>query len=292
MSIDRNASQPPPWFRLVVWDSLLGGCCPLLPVPVVDDLALARVRRRMVNRLLGRWGATLTPQQVAMLAGPSRPWTVSRAASKVVFYPIKKLFRKVVYFLAIKEAVDTFSQLFHQGYLLHAALIRGALGAPAGQPVDDARVRAVAAAVHGTVAAADTGPLRQVVLGVFRNSRRLVLGTLGWLTSTLAQRRADLSEIEAVGADPARLHGGSPEAEQLLDRLLLVLWGQEGYAARLDRELEARLSGAASGPAAAGYGAGAEVPAAAGGETPVAGGSLAPGTLPSGLPGGPPAPPG
>ena len=118
-----RAGTPPPWFRLVVWDSLVGACCPLLPVPVVDDMALSRVRRRMVTRLAGRWGAALTPEQVALLAGQSRGWTTSRFAGKVFLYPFKRLFRKIVYFLAMKEAVDTFSLLFHQGYLLHAALI-------------------------------------------------------------------------------------------------------------------------------------------------------------------------
>jgi hypothetical protein len=243
-------SAPPPWFRVVVWDSLLGASCPLLPVPIVDDMALARVRHRMVTRLLGRWGTTLQPHQVDILAGPSRPWTVGRLAGKVVVYPIKKLFRKVLYFLAMKEAVDTFSTLFHQGYLLHAALVRGGLGGPAGHPPEDARVRALAAAVHGTLGATDTRPLEQLVLGVFRNSRRLVGGTLRWLGKRLAGRR-DLGDLEAVGADPGRLHAGSPEAEQLLDRLLSVLWGEVGYRQRLERELDRRLS---PPPAAAGPG--------------------------------------
>ena len=76
---------PPPWFRLVVWDSLLGACCPLLPLPIVDDMALARVRRRMVTRLLDRWGTPLAPHQVALLAGGGRRWTVSRMAGMIPF---------------------------------------------------------------------------------------------------------------------------------------------------------------------------------------------------------------
>jgi len=34
---------------------------------------------------------------------------------------------------------------------------------------------------------------------------------------------------------------GSPEAEQLLDRLLLALWGERGYLEHLDAELARRL---------------------------------------------------
>jgi hypothetical protein len=238
---------PPPWFRLVVWDSLLGACCQLLPLPIVDDMALSRVRRRVVTRLLERWRAPLAPHQVALLAGGGRRWTVSRMAGKAFVYPVKRLFRKLLYFLAIKEAVDTFSVLFHQGFLLHAALIRGALAGPPGEAPDDARVRGVAAAVHETLGAADTGPLRQLVYGVFRNSRRLTLATLRWLAGRLAGR-ADITEVEVTGASAARLDAGSPEAEQLLETLLLVLWGEVGYRQRLERELERRLAAPATPP--------------------------------------------
>jgi hypothetical protein len=255
LPVAAGSAQPPPWFRLVVWDSLLGGCCPLLPVPLVDDMALSRVRRRMVTRLVSRWNLALAPHQVAWLAGPTSRWTVSRAASKVLIYPVKRLFRKVLYFLAIKEGVDTFSHVFHQGYLLHAALLRGVLTGPGGQPPDDARVQAVAGAIHATLASADTGPLQQIVFGVFRNSRRLVVGTLGWLTRLLTNRRGDLAAVEAAGADAAALHAGSPEAEQLVDRLLLVLWGEVAYRQRLERALDQRLAALA--------GAGASIPPAA-----------------------------
>jgi hypothetical protein len=231
--------SPPPWFRVVVWDSLLGASCQLLPLPLVDDLALARVRRRMVGRLAAQWGARVAPYQLAHLAGRGRRWTLGRFAGKVVVYPLKKLFRKVFYFLAVKDAVDTFSQLFHHGYLVHAALVRGALGGPG--VVSDERVAAVAGAVHGTLQATNTGPLRRVVVGVLRNSRRLVAATLSWLASRLARGRGEgLEQVEEAGATGS-LAAGSPEAEQLLDRLLVVLWGEEGYRRRLEQELERRL---------------------------------------------------
>ena len=235
-----SQTPPPPWFRMVVWDSLLGGACPLLPLPVVDDLALAGVRRRMVTRLVSRWGVELAPHQLAHLAGGRRPWTASRVAAKMVLYPIKKLFKKVLYFLAVKEGVDTFSELFHQGYLLHAALTRGELGG--GGRASDERVTAVAAAVHGTLAAMDTRPLRRVVVGVLRNSKRLLRGMLTWLTSRLTRGgRGALEQVEEAGAAAGPTAAGSPEAEQLLDRLLVVLWGEEGYRRHLELELERRL---------------------------------------------------
>ena len=236
----------PPWFRAVVWDSLLGGLCPLLPIPVVDDLVLARMRRRMVEHLVGRWQVTLTPAQLALLSGGGRGLSVGRFIRKAVIYPFKELLRKVLYFLAVKDAVDTFSLLFHQGYLVHAALAHGALGR--GGPADDARVAAAAAAVHGTLDAANTRPLRRLLVGVLRNSRDLVRGTVRWLAARLGRRRdvapgvaPDVTALADEGATRPEL--GSPEAEQLLDRLLRALWGERSYLERLEADLARRLQG-------------------------------------------------
>ncbi|HXT21326.1 MAG TPA: hypothetical protein VN923_11285 [Thermoanaerobaculia bacterium] len=237
------AAPVPPWFRAVVWDSLLGGLCPLLPIPFLDDLVLARMRRRMVERLAGRWQVTLTPAQLALLSGGGRGMSVGRLLAKVAIYPVKEVLRKVLYFLAIKDAVDTFSLLFHQGYLVHAALAHGALGR--GGPADDARVAATAAAVHGTLGATDTRPLRRLLIGVLRNSRDLLRGTVRWLMARLGRRRRDAAPAMDVIADEAtaRPELGSREAEQLLDRLLRALWGERGYLERLEADLARRLWG-------------------------------------------------
>jgi len=243
------AGPAPPWFRAVVSDSLLGALCPLLPVPIVDDIALARMRRRMVERLASRWGVTLTPGQLAWLAGGGRPFSVPRFLGKALIYPFKELLRKILYFLAIKDAVDTFSLLFHQGYLLHAALAKGFLRGPS---PDDAHVWAVTTAVHGTLTATDTRPLRQLLLGVLRNSRRLVRAAVRWLGARLRRSAGGppIADVVAIADEAAAPPvPGSPEVEQLLDRLLLVLWGQRGYLGRLESELDRRL-GTAGQPAA------------------------------------------
>ena len=229
----------PPWFRAVVWDSLLGGLCPLLPIPIVDDLVLARMRRRMVEHLVGRWQVALTPAQLALLSG-GRKRGVGRFVLKAAIYPFKEMLRKILYFLAVKDAVDTFSLLFHQGYLVHAALAHGALGR--GGQADDARVAATAAAVHGTLEATNTRPLRRLLIGVLRNSRDLVRGTVRWLAARLGRRR-DVAPAVAAMADEgaSRPELGSPDAEQLLDRLLRALWGERSYLERLEADLARRL---------------------------------------------------
>jgi hypothetical protein len=235
-----------------VWDSLLGGASQLLPIPLLDDLALGRVRRGMVEALCRQRGVSPTPAQRRVLTGAGRPWGPLGCLVGVFLYPLKKLFRKLFYFLAVKEAVDTFSRLFHHGYLLHAVLERGALGT-GGQPDDGAvAAAAAAAAVHGTLAAVDTRPLERLVGGVFSGSGRMLRGTLRWLAARLGRRR--LAAAEATGADAEALSREAPAAEALLDRLLAVLWGEADYRRHLEQQVAARLvpPSAPTSPPAAG----------------------------------------
>ena len=202
------------------------------------------MRRRMVERLAGRWGVTLTPPQLALLSGGSRGWNAGRVIRKVLIYPVKELFRKVLYFLAIKDAVDTFSLLFHQGYLVHAALSRGALGRSGAR-------RGAAAAVAGR--ARDAGGDRHPAAAPVADRRAAQTAGSGarhvrWLTSRLRSRRDAVPAVTAIADEgESRPTLGSPDAEQLLDRLLLALWGERGYLERLDADLAQRLQPAQGG---------------------------------------------
>ena len=227
---------PPGWFRAVVWDSLLAGMCPLLPVPFVDDVALGRVRRRMVFRIAGSADLALTRTEAKRLAGPRRSWGCGRLAAKAILYPVKKVFRKVIYVFAIKEAIDTLSETFHRGYLLHAIAARGMLGP--GRP-DPERLEAVAAAVDETVDALDTRPLEGVVSEVLRSSRRSVAATVAWLV-TRVKGRGGVESAEAE-FDRERLSESAPETRALFDRLLAAIWDEGTIRRRLDEELDRHL---------------------------------------------------
>lgn len=242
---DSTAASPPPWFREVVWNSLLASLAQLLPTPFVDDVLENRLRRRMAERLAATYGLTVTPDQARDLAGEPAGWSLGRLAGKAILYPLEKIVRKIIYVLAIKKALDTFSDVFHRGYLLRSALERGALSGPT---ASDARVAEVAGAIREALGQVGTAPIGNAVRGVFRGSWRLVRKTLGWLGRRLAGRHV-VDELEAAGASPDTLEREAPQTEELLDRLLLVLWGREEHLAALDRRLASAL-GEAAGPAA------------------------------------------
>lgn len=237
MASRQSTSAPPAWFRDLVWNGLLASLAQLLPTPFVDDVIEGRFRRRLAERLAAAHGLSLTASQARRLAGEPGGWSLGRLAGKALLYPVQKIVRKVVYVLAIKKALDTFSDVFHRGYLLRTALELEAL---TGATATDARVEEVAAAIQGVLEATDTGPIGNAVRGVFRGSRRLVGKAVAWLGRRLIGR-TDVDALETAGADAAALEREAPQTEELLDRLLLVLWGREDHLADLERALEAAL---------------------------------------------------
>lgn len=220
----------------MVWASLLSALAQLLPTPFIDDLLEGRVRRRMAERLARGHGVTLSRRQARRLVGRTGGRSLTRLAGKAIFYPVKKIFRKVIYFLAVKSAVDSFSDAFHHGYLLCSALELEALE---GASASDDRVEEVGAAIDEVIGSVDTRPIGNAVKGVFRNSRRLLRRALAWLGKA-GPRGVD--ELESTGADRRSLERESPSTERLLDRLLLVLWGREAHLRELHLRMERSLT--------------------------------------------------
>ena len=242
-AVEPMAQTAPPWFRDLVWDSLLGGLCPLIPVPFVDDLALLWTRRRLVTRAAEHHQVTLAPGQARQISGAGRGFSCLGLLFSGLIYPFRKVLRKLLYFLSIKDAVDTFSLLFHQGYLLHKAIDHGALSAPG--PPSHSELERTGHAVLGTLESIDTRPLGKMILGVFRSSRQLVRQTVHWISRRVFSRR---SFAAAEELDARALSQSSPETGELMDRLLKVLWGEEAYRLRLSSLVREKLDHPMSRP--------------------------------------------
>ncbi|HMB53299.1 MAG TPA: hypothetical protein VKU40_08280 [Thermoanaerobaculia bacterium] len=260
MSRDRNpptalttAAAPPSRARLrsIGLVSLLAGLCPLIPLPFIDDWLESVVRRRAVRDLLRRRGLEPTPGDVEILAGLERPGATGCLKKallwplfKLFFYLLKKLYRKILYFLAVNDGVNTASSLFHDAWLLAVALDRGALDVPAGERIDRDRAREVRAAMETVVAGADRRPLERAVRRAFRGSFRAL--------SAAARRlgRWGKSERKATGSGEAAQEQAAddlPVADEerrlsgMVDRLVDAVQLESGYLEGLEERFVALL---------------------------------------------------
>lgn len=107
-------------------NALFVGLCALLPVPFLDDLLRRTMMRGAYQSIADGCGVQLQPEQLDTLTkGPSLK--MLGCLLGVVWYPIKKLSRKILYFFAIKDALDWTTEAAIRGELVRRALAQGAL---------------------------------------------------------------------------------------------------------------------------------------------------------------------
>jgi hypothetical protein len=111
--------------HLLVTHAVLAGLTPLVPVPWVDDQLYLYALRSMVQRLGAAHGKKLPSDDIEVLIAQTGRGCALGCLGSVLVYPIKKVLRKLFFFLEWKRAVDTISHTYYRGYLLDAALAEG-----------------------------------------------------------------------------------------------------------------------------------------------------------------------
>ena len=222
--------------------AILAGICALSPVPFIDDLIIGAIRRHAARRVFRAHGMELSWGQQRALTRTGRNLLVGCLLG-VVVYPIRKIFRKLFYIFAVKEAVDVASRLLHQGRLWQHALDQGCFeGAELGsrkEPLDK-----LALVVRQTCEEGDTSPISQIFRGTFAGGgvflRRLGLQVVRTLRALGVMRRE-----EAVDALPDRI-GGERE-RGLVDELSAALKGEGDYFEALGQRFDIHWAAAAVG---------------------------------------------
>lgn len=129
-----HAPRPHDW--RIYADATCAGLSALIPIPLLD-LAFERIfRRRMPAAICRARGVEADPATLSAL-GRGAPWLTTRgciaAPLAVAAYLVKRLSRKLLYFLTVREAANSLSSYWHRARLVdHLArsgyLARGADG--------------------------------------------------------------------------------------------------------------------------------------------------------------------
>ena len=177
--------------------SVLTALTPLIPVPLVDDIAKSYFRRQLVRALAANHNLALDEQALRILADEARSGSVLGMVGNVATYPVRKVFRKVFYILEIKRAVDTLSHTYYHGFLV-ASAFEDKLSAPVG-PHAPAAVRA---AIDEVLNQTDTSMVNRAARGAFNQSKTALSGAVSILTNRLkgVSGNAQAEEVERAVA--------------------------------------------------------------------------------------------
>jgi hypothetical protein len=199
MNEDRSIGEPGGRQRTLITYSVLTGLTPLIPVPFADDLAKAYFRRRLVRTLAEAHGLALSRDMQDALSEEGSSGCLGGCAAQLLLYPLKKIFRKVFFFLEWKRAVDLTSYTYHYAYLIDYALGAGLVKDGEG----NRRAGEVRSAVEKACREAPIKPVESAVSGAFRQSKSVLMSAVRLLESSLKRigGRPDEEKVsKAVGA--------------------------------------------------------------------------------------------
>ncbi|MFZ0427802.1 MAG: hypothetical protein WAO20_06780 [Acidobacteriota bacterium] len=231
--------------RGLVFYSLLAGATALIPIPLLDDWAFAVVRRRMARDILRSREVQAGRLQLRIVLGLYDPGRAGGCLYKAVFTLVvvplrilsrflRDLFRKILIFLAVKQASDWASNAFHEGYLLRCAA--GKL--PAGSRLGKTEARRIRFAIRLTLRGLNTSPVWNIFHGIIRLNRRL----LRKAAAGLARLGRSDRHGKAEGMDEPAVDEYLRQERRLLDevvsRLADLLAGERGYLEQIERRFE------------------------------------------------------
>lgn len=194
-----DVSLPHDTWQILLTHSVLGGLCPLLPIPFLDDYVIGRLQARMFTKLFASKGLELSPDGASLLLEKDSA-LLSQALTSIALYPIKKLLGKLLYFLTLKACSDVGSAMLHEGWILANVLEREHIPHRLLRAEDIRSLKAIRTATLDTCAEIDTSPIQNSWTVILRQSRTLGKGALDTLSSFFRRQDTDVeAAVEAGG---------------------------------------------------------------------------------------------
>ncbi len=233
-----SPTEPVSWRSTLVLYSTLAGLCKLIPLPFIDDIVQGFVVRRMVGQLLAHHDITADSTALDRLTRERQGCPLG-CLYTLFLYPIKKILKKILFFLAFKDFIDESSRWFHRGYLIQFA----AQGELLTQRIvsDEHRLWPAALAIEETCAETDTKRFARLLRRAFSGSSlslRIAARKLWRLVG--AERRRDDAE-EAVGTALEQVEADPGELGDALSAFSAEVWKESDHLLDLERRFLVKL---------------------------------------------------
>lgn len=215
---------------------VLIGASALIPVPFLDDVVKKYLEMRLYRLVASSEHRELSKEQSEQLADePSSGCFALGCVLSALIYPIKKILRKLFFFLEIKRAVDQATTALARGWLFHLALRRG-LWEPSDDPESAVQLREV---ITAACESQGVKPLEAAIRHAFEGAK----GTLNDFALKFS-KKGKPDEKDVAAAVESLEHDQKDELAGLTQRLTQSLSEVSGgylekFAANFERSLGA-----------------------------------------------------
>lgn len=181
---------------------ILVGASAMIPVPFLDDWAKSYLERRSFRLGAEREKLQLSSEEADRLVlEPPGGCCMMGCLGKALIYPIKKMVRKILFFLEIKRAIDQTTNALAENWLFSLALRRG-VWTPGGDP---SRADLLRQAIEKTCAAQGVQPLELAIGGAFQGAKGTLFNFANRFVGKTEQSKEELAatvgQFEAEEAD-------------------------------------------------------------------------------------------
>lgn len=186
-------------------NATFAGLAVLVPIPLIDFLLESYFKRQMLPTIAKRRKVLIPAEALQVMLAWGCAWQGCLLWPLVViFWFLKRLSTKILYFLTIKEATDKLSYYWHQAYLMEYLVGQGHLNTA--ESASWARP-----ALEKTLEETVTSPLHKTALDVIENSRHIL--------RTLFRLRRRQEEDEVVQESRNLLEKQWEEVQEYLEEL-------------------------------------------------------------------------
>lgn len=129
--LDGNETEEGQILQEIVSDSdllanvVMIGASALIPIPFLDDPVKAHLEKKLFRRIAEKHEINLSSEEAKKLTQTGGGCCAVGCLGSAVLWPIKKILRKIFFFLEIKRAVDQSTTALAQAWLFTLALRRG-----------------------------------------------------------------------------------------------------------------------------------------------------------------------
>ena len=246
----------------------LGGLCPLIPIPFVDEWAVDYVQREMLQRIAARHAIKLSKSHAKFLSEGYKEevscllnilMLPMNLLVNLVLKPSKKLLRKITIVLMVKESADMLSLFVHQAILTDYSAAQGLLANPADQVEtqkfsDEKEKRQllrskqeeykkqlfkIAKVVNKTCAQTDTRILNQSLKRILSSSKLLILISYTAFVKWIKQARKAFKKGEEFQQEfDSNIAADNEKLADFIDQIYADLMLREGYFTQLVQKYE------------------------------------------------------
>lgn len=228
--------------RLITY-TVLVGLTPLIPIPILDDLVKSFFYRSLIRSLASAHQISLSEPEVTALAEEPRGGCVMGCLSWVIKtllfdYLLKRVIRKVLFFLEWQRAIDLVTHTYYAGYLLEYAFQEKWY-----TPGDVSRAAQLREAVEDSCIGANTRLVKGIVQGSFVQSRQIILAAAQQVSDSLKDIAFRRSRLWLRRTLVTRLRSRAPRLARWLQSRLRPTESESAQMAQTEKMVEQTLEG-------------------------------------------------